>query len=169
MSSRHHRPTSTELHCSCLVVACWRHGLCLEKQVGLLQHDHGHVVKDWIASWNLDIPWSKVLGLADVVPRMRVRLWLLARRSMIPWSSLVWPEVVLPTLQQFDVSLVNTGLMGANFPLMFEDEFWSCQLASTGSISLSGKALLNFLLVCQFSLACLCACACSRCTAFQDV
>ena len=73
-----------ELHCSCLVVACWRHGLCLEQQFGLLQHDHGHAVKDWIASWNLDIPWSKVLGLADVVPRMRVRLWLLARRSMIP-------------------------------------------------------------------------------------
>ena len=48
----------------------------------------GMLSEDWIASWNLDIPWSKVLGLADVVPRMRVRLWLLARRSMIPWSSL---------------------------------------------------------------------------------
>ena len=36
--------------------------------------------------------------------------------------------------------------MGTNCPLMLDDVFRSCQLASTGSVPLSGKALINFYL-----------------------
>ena len=70
MFARHYRLTSIELSCNCLVVACWVHDLCPENWSGLL-HDHGYVVKDWIARWKSDIPWSRVkaLDLADVVPQ----------------------------------------------------------------------------------------------------
>ena len=36
--------------------------------------------------------------------------------------------------------------MGTNCPLTLDDVFRSCQLASTGSVPLSGKALINFYL-----------------------
>ena len=53
MSARHHRPTLTSCIAVALLLLVGCMPFALKDRLGLLQHDHGRVLKGWIASWNL--------------------------------------------------------------------------------------------------------------------
>eukprot|EP00435_Cladocopium_sp_Y103_P066489 s149_g28.t1 len=81
--------------------------VCLENVSGMTQHDHWGVIKRWIAYWNLDLRWAKVLDLAEIAPQKRERLILVATQSndasIRPHICVTWPKVHPLSMQQFDV------------------------------------------------------------------